>query len=102
MLEKDIQTAIKEHLTKLGICFIENKNEFVRGRRAVNKNKGLPDLQIIHNGKTMFIELKAIGTTSRTYDEQVKWRQKLNGAGVKSVICYGYDEAKQIVDEFIS
>jgi hypothetical protein len=101
MLEKELQQQIKDYLNFMEVCFIENKQEFSRNRKSCKANKGLPDLQIIHNGRSMFLELKSVGTSSKTYEEQVQWRHKLSKAGCKSHIAYGYDDSVRYIKDFL-
>ena len=73
---------------------------------AKNKKSGLrrgvPDMIIVIPGKEknhlIFIEMKK-KKGSVTSQEQKDWQCSLNRCdGVKSFICYGFDEAKEVID----
>jgi hypothetical protein len=68
--------------------------------------KGVPDMIIIIPGKQynklLFIEMKK-KKGSVIGQEQQYWNKELNKCkNVSSFICYGFDEAKQVVDKFLN
>lgn len=72
----------------------EAKNLKKQGVKA-----GVPDLCIPiarHGFHGLYIEMK-YGTNKLT-EKQAEWLELLNDNGYKAVVCYGYDEAKQIID----
>ena len=67
--------------------------------------KGFPDnlIPIARGGfHGLFIELKrAKKSLSKKSPEQREWVKKLNAAGYKAVFCYGAEEAKKVILEYI-
>ncbi len=63
-------------------------------------NSGFPDYVILLKKGMLLIEMKRV-RGSKTYPEQLEWQEALNKIGIPSYICYGYDEAKEIVDKYI-
>jgi hypothetical protein len=82
----------------------------IRGIQRFNKLKkeglkqGMPDIclpcarQGYHG---LYIELKRIkgGTVSH---EQKEWLAALNSEGYKAVVCRGFDEAREVIEEYLS
>lgn len=74
---------------------------------AKKKNKleglvaGFPDYVIVTNHDVLFIEMKKSkgGVIS---DNQRKWLEALNAVGHKAVVCNGYENAKQWLNEQLS
>ena len=64
---------------------------------------GIPDLCLPVPNKThhgLFIELKTpVGTLKAN---QKEWLTKLNNQGYKAVVCYGWESAKLVIEEYIS
>jgi len=75
-----------------------------RKLEAEGLKKGVPDIclpcarQGFHG---LYIELKRIkgGTVSH---EQKEWLSALNTEGYKAVVCRGFDEAREIIEEYLS
>lgn len=67
---------------------------------------GFPDnfIPIARGGfHGLFIELKrAKKSLSKKSPEQREWVKKLNAAGYKAVFCYGAEEAKKVISEYLS
>ena len=67
--------------------------------------KGFPDLQlVIPNGSYhgLFIEMKRTKKSlSRVSTEQKAWQERLNKIGYKAVICYGFEEAKKAICDYL-
>lgn len=65
--------------------------------------KGYPDLAI-HEARGgyhgLFIELKS--PTGKTSPEQLDWIAKLMQRGYYAQICKGYDQAKNLIDLYLS
>lgn len=62
-------------------------------------HSGMPDYCIVlKNKKLLWIEMKRKSGSS-TSDEQYKWQEALQDAGCVSEICFGFDSAKQVVDD---
>lgn len=73
-------------------------------KRAGCLNPGFPDIQlpVPRKGKHgLFVELKRpkVGVVS---DEQEKWLSALNGYGYLAVVAYGYEEAWDIIKEYLT
>ena len=65
-------------------------------------NAGLPDLFLIINNKALFIEMKRI-KKSVTSEFQKDWIEAINKCnGVNAYICYGFEEAKELVDRLLN
>ena len=81
--------------------------------RKEGKKKGYPDLIIDEPNKYykgLRIELKRRAKTLKTKmstahtkvsHEQEKWLRELNDRGYYAVVCYGADEAKDVIDEYM-
>jgi len=80
--------------------------------KAIQHSKGFPDLMILHPyGKVMFLELKAEGTKLFKRDltpatehiaEQIEWIRKLSFCDhTKAYFAVGFDEAKELIDNFL-
>jgi hypothetical protein len=75
-----------------------------RKLEAEGLKKGVPDIclpcarQGYHG---LYIELKRIkgGTVSH---EQKEWLAALNTEGYKAVVCRGFDEAREVIEEYLS
>ena len=68
--------------------------------------KGFPDnfIPIARGGfHGLFIELKrAKKSLSKKSPEQREWVKKLNEEGYKALFCYGAEEAKKVISEYLS
>jgi hypothetical protein len=70
--------------------------------------KGCPDLMIfepsgVYHG--LFIEMKApavkgLYQKGKASPEQLEWIDKLKRRGYRAVICYGFGEAKEVLDGY--
>ena len=96
----------------------ERQGSVINGAKLkrMGMSSGFPDLAILtprgdYHG--LFIELKVIeakignkGTLIAPYrgklsDNQKKWLDKLTDQGYKAVACWGFDSAKEIIDEYL-
>lgn len=74
-------------------------------QKAKNKRmgvrKGFPDYVIAGKSKAICIEMKRTkkGVVS---PEQKAWIEELNKIGLPAFICYGFDEAKEVLDRELS
>lgn len=63
---------------------------------------GIADLFLMipnENYHGLFIEMKSInGVLS---DDQKEFRERAKNMGYKSVVCWGFDEAKTVIDEYL-
>ena len=83
--------------------------------KKMRSSKGMPDMMILHPHKGfhgLFVELKKQGTSLYLKDgvtpvsdehirEQLAMRDSLNALGYKAVIAVGFDQAKEIIDEYM-
>ncbi len=65
--------------------------------------KGYPDLNLMvptlrYHG--LFIELKKVGGLKPSAQQQ-EWIEYLNSQGYLAVVCYGFNEAKKIIEEYL-
>jgi hypothetical protein len=63
---------------------------------------GVPDICIPVPRKDycgLYIELKS--KNGKPTLNQISWVADLNTAGYKAVFCYGFDEAKKVVEEYL-
>jgi hypothetical protein len=116
MNEHQEQVAVCEYLNLLGQKytaivngFFGNKNfGMVAKFKREGWNKGLPDLFIIlkkgNNTQPIFIEMKTKDRKPKRKgkggisDEQKEWINALNETCIKAFVCYGFDEAKLVID----
>ena len=71
--------------------------------RLIGVKKGVPDLVLMHPAHGyhgLFIELK-VGKNKPT-PEQLAWISSLNNQGYKAVVCYGWESAKLVIEDYIS
>ena len=111
--EYEEQCLLVEYLEYKKLKFSKIAQEtFTKSWGVVMKNrksglrKGVPDMLILipltkkQNG-LVFIEMKKKkgGTLSK---EQEEWREELNKCkGIVSAVCYGFDEAKLLIDTLL-
>lgn len=82
-----------------------------RKNKALGVKSGVPDYIIVINKKLLFIEMKRPkkilksgkeSTENLVKPEQAKWTHRINETGVKAYICHGFDEAKEVIDQYIN
>lgn len=67
-------------------------------------SSGFPDLQIIYNGRQLFLELKTEANkvtgqkAGKPSINQLAWIEGLQKQGFNAAIAYGFDNAKTIID----
>jgi len=74
-----------------------------RRMKAEGLRAGLPDLALMvarQGYYGLFIELK-YGKNKPT-EEQKWWLEQLTQEGYKACVCYGFEEAKQTLEEYLS
>lgn len=74
-----------------------------RKLKAEGVSKGYPDILLDHpsNGyHGLRIELKRLKGSYPT-TEQKEWLSRLNKAGFKAVVCKGWFEAKEVIEEYL-
>ncbi|MGH2613093.1 MAG: VRR-NUC domain-containing protein [Rhabdochlamydiaceae bacterium] len=73
------------------------------GQKIKNKkaglNPGFPDLIILTGTKAFVIEMKV--KPNKQTEEQLHWQVALGLAGIKSYVAYGYEKAKEIINQEI-
>ena len=65
--------------------------------------KGVPDLCLPvarGNYHGLYIEMKY--DKGKTSKEQKEWLNKLNKQGYKAVVCYGFEEAREIIENYMA
>lgn len=72
-----------------------------RRNKASGLRAGFPDLAIIANDVFFCIEMKRSsgGVLSK---EQKEWHESLRAAGIPVYVCKGFDEAKLVIDNYLS
>jgi hypothetical protein len=77
--------------------------------KRLGSQKGVPDLIIFESSRGyhgLMIELKRNktpwGTKGRCTPEQEDWIKKLNERGYCAQVCYGFSEAKAVLDMYFS
>lgn len=96
---------------KLGESITHVPNEGKRGYKAqsdfkkLGGSKGYPDLivDIAAGGyHGLRIEMKAPkGFTSTVSKDQKEWIERLTKRGYLAVVCYGFEEAKQVIVDYL-
>jgi len=114
-----IQYLTKEDHLHIAVCkyivyqypkvlFHHSPNEGRRSKYEQYKIKklyvkaGFPDIFIAQAAGRyhgLFIELKV--KPNKCTPKQKQWVQLLNQKGYKAVVCYGFDEVKDIVDSYL-
>lgn len=83
----------------------EGKRSDYQGKKLKREGlkKGVPDLCLPvprreYNG--LYIEMKY--GNGRISKEQKEWLEKLNKQGYLAVVCYGFEEARETIEAYIS
>lgn len=110
--EAEEQEALFSWCLANGIDMVHIPNErkctaYVAGQLLrQGMRKGFPDnfIPIARGGfHGLFIELKrAKKSLSKKSPEQREWVKKLNASGYKAVFCYGAEETKKVISEYLS
>ena len=106
--EDDECFALVEYLEWKGLKFTHIANEtFTKFWSVKNKNKklgvrsGFPDYIIIVKNKILCIEMKRKKGGAISENQQ-NWIDELNKCkDVYAVVCYGFDEAKNVIDKYL-
>ncbi len=105
MREQKIHMEILNHIKKVAleeVIVYHTPNGGKRGKveaiklKAMGTLAGIPDLTLLHNGQTYFIEIKA-DEKSRLSNVQVEMKQRLESSGFK--VCVAWN--KEMVNEFL-
>lgn len=103
--EDDEQEAVVMYCNLLGIDVSHIPNEGKRSwqygakLKRMGLQKGFPDLFFPYarkNAHGLFIEMKRKGEKPTV--EQIAWLKKLKERDYKAFLCYGFDEAKRVID----
>lgn len=98
--ESIIQRAVVAHLQRRGVpglfWFHVPNGGFRNGREAAMLKRagvrpGVPDLILLHNGKTFGLELKAQG--NRATESQLEAISQMEAAGAYAAVTVGLDRA---------
>jgi hypothetical protein len=91
---------------------IKNTNEGKRsaryghGLKMIGMRPGLPDYHLPlsnNNYHGLWIEMKRMGSNNRKKDsDQLTWINRLNMAGHYASYAYGWENAKQIVSDYLA
>jgi len=109
-LEKDEQIRLCVWLKKKNVLFYAIPNGGSRNyMEAVSLKKagllkGVPDICIpMASGAkhSLYIELKRATKTSRVSPEQKEVIESLNQHGNLAVVCYGFEQAKKVVEDYL-
>lgn len=93
---------------RVGDYLVHVPNEGKRGPKAASEFKraggraGYPDLILdLPSGKWhgLRIEMKAKG--GKPTAAQLKWIERLRGAGYRAEVCYGFEEARLCITEYL-
>ena len=66
---------------------------------------GIPDLMLAlpnNHFAGLFIEMKAQTKQARLSDAQKIWINRLNEAGYLAQVTYGFEEAKQLIEDYLT
>ncbi len=73
--------------------------------KAEGVRAGFPDMILTLPNKNhcaLFIELKAPTKTARVSDSQKIWLERLNGCGYLAQVAYGFEAAKQLIEDYLT
>ncbi len=82
----------------------ERKCSVIQGRQLKNQGvkSGVPDLHLPvarGNYHSLYIEMKS--EKGRTSDEQKWWLEELSYQGCRCEVCYGWQEAVKVLEEYL-
>lgn len=69
--------------------------------KVLGVKAGFPDLVIFHAGNNLALELKAPKGNKATPEQQA-WLKLFTEQGWTAEVCKGFEEAKQVIDDFMS
>lgn len=105
--EASEQIAVVQYCALKGIPVAhvpnEGKRSVVYGSRLkeMGLSCGFPDLVIPEPRKGyhgLFIEMKT--RTGKATEDQKKWLSRLSKSGYLAALCHGFEEAREIIDEY--
>lgn len=78
-------------------------------RNAEGLKSGVPDLVLAVQNKdygSLYIEMKRSDRKNEkdggSSENQIKWRKNLNTFGMLSIVCYGFDEAREAILAYLA
>jgi len=101
-LQRSVITYIKVKYPKA--TYIHSPNEgkrttFERYKaKVLGTRSGVPDLQILLNGKTLFLELKT--ESGKLSPNQKAYLEELKNNGFVAEVGWGFDDAAMKIDNF--
>ena len=100
----NINTCIYPELELIYHIPNEGKRSNYQGTKLKREGlkKGVPDLCLPvprKNYHGLYIEMKY--GNGRTSKEQKEWIKKLNEQGYKAVVCNGFEEARNTIEEYL-
>ena len=107
--EDNLQKTVAKYLDLKNFlwCHVANerKTSLQAGKRLKLKGvkSGVPDVLIfetnsIYNGLAIELKIKP----NKTTDNQKKWLKNLSAKGWKTVVCYSFDEVKEVIEGYES
>lgn len=108
-LESEEHIAVADYLNYLGLLFNHSPNEGIRKPQYVVKLKrmgmsvGFPDFFIYeprggYHGLAIELKRRKCG---RVTEEQKKCLKELSERGYYATVCYGFDDAKAVIDRYL-
>lgn len=106
--EDDLQMAVAKYLDSLKVLWVhvgnERKTSFQAGARLKAKGvkSGVPDVLIFdhkNNYSGLAIELKI--KPNKPTQNQLAWLKRLKNVNWQTAIAYDFNEAKEIIDEYL-
>ena len=86
MTETQLKVKVQKYLKSIGAFYFKHSDRF---------SAGVPDLSVVYNGRTIWIELKTnIGRVSKM---QKFYIDAINNAGGEAYVCRSLDEVKDII-----
>ena len=101
-LEDEIQERLTAYIRRQYPHIIFTCNGLFNNKSLVERSVkmgyqvGIPDLFILNH--KLFIELKS--EKGKLSDKQIQCQLNISDIGYTVMTCYGYDEAKALIDEF--
>jgi hypothetical protein len=74
---------------------------FLAARKAEGWKAGVPDYIVITKKEMFFIEMKR-KKGNKASETQKEWIEAINNVGVKAYICYGYDQAVEVINKSLN
>jgi sulfur relay (sulfurtransferase) complex TusBCD TusD component (DsrE family) len=105
--ESQEQIAFVRYLRLMNIPHFRVPNEtYTKSYKQKSMNKmlgvssGVPDLFVIVAGRMIAIEMKRKKQSNVTANQKY-WLKLLNESGVKSHVCYGCEQAVEVINKYL-